>query len=130
MKAERPRCPFVGSVFAKTMVQAAWPAFVMNVFEPLRTYSLPRRSAFVLIRATSDPASGSLRPNEQRIGSAASGGSHFCFCSSSPARKTGAEPSVFATIETAIPAQPQDSSSPISIPAKPGRAGPPYSSGR
>jgi len=29
------------SVLAKTTVHAAWPAFVMNVFEPLRTYSSP-----------------------------------------------------------------------------------------
>ena len=76
MNAERPRWPFVGSVFAKTTVHAAWPAFVMNVFEPLRTYSSPRRSAFVLMRATSEPASGSVSPNEHRSGSSASGGSH------------------------------------------------------
>src|SRR5436190_3476566 len=82
------------------------------------------------MRATSEPASGSVGPNELRIGSCASGGSHRCFCSSSPARKTGAEPSVLATIETAMPAQPHESSSPISIPAKPVRPGPPYSSGR
>src|SRR5919106_1017549 len=56
----------------------------MKVLEPLRTYSSPRRSAVVLIRATS---------------------------------------------ETAMPAQPQESSSPTSIPSKPGRPRPPYSSG-
>ena len=33
--------PLSGSVFANTTVQAAWPAFVMNVFEPFRTYSSP-----------------------------------------------------------------------------------------
>ena len=47
----------------------------MNVFEPLRTYSSPLRTAVVLIRATSEPASGSVSPNEQRIGSSISGGS-------------------------------------------------------
>ena len=130
MKADRPRWPLVGSVFAKTTVHAAWPAFVMKVFDPFRTYSSPRRSAVVLMRATSEPASGSVSPKEQRIGASASGGSHSRFCSSVPAMTTGAEPSVFATIETQIPAQPQESSSPISIPAKPGRPGPPYSSGR
>ena len=57
--AEMPLCPLAGSVFAKTTVQAAWPAFVMNVFEPLRTYSSPRRTAVVFMRATSEPASGS-----------------------------------------------------------------------
>ena len=42
-----PLWPLEGSVFAKTTVQAAWPAFVMKVFEPFRTYSSPRRSAVV-----------------------------------------------------------------------------------
>ena len=87
--AEMPRWPLLGSVFAKTTVHVAWPAFVMKVFEPLRTYSSPRRSAVVFMRATSEPASGSLRPNEQRIGSSSSGGSHVSFCSSEPAMSTG-----------------------------------------
>ncbi len=46
----------------------AWFAFVMNIFEPLRTYSSPRRSAVVRIEATSDPASGSVRANEASAG--------------------------------------------------------------
>ena len=46
-----------------------------------------------------------------------------------PASSTGAEPSVFATIDVAIPEQPQASSSPISIMSKPPSPGPPYSSG-
>ena len=129
MNADRPLCPCDGSVFAKTTVQAAWPAFVMKVFEPFRTYSSPRRTAVVLIRATSEPASGSVSPKEQRIGSSSRGGSHSRFCSSEPPIRTGPAPSVFATIDTAMPAQPQDSSSPISIPSKPGNPMPPYSSG-
>ena len=36
-KAVRPRCPAEGSVEAKTVNQSAWPALVMNIFEPLRT---------------------------------------------------------------------------------------------
>ena len=97
-----PLCPFAGSVFAKMVVQAACPAFEMNVFEPLRTYSSPRRSAVVFRLATSEPASGSESPNEQRIGSSSSGGSHFACCSSLPAMITGAEPSPLAPIEVAI----------------------------
>ena len=89
MNAEMPLWPLAGSVFAKTTVQAAWPAFVMKVLEPLRTYSSPRRSAVVFSFATSEPASGSERPNEQRIGSSSSGGSHFACCSSLPAMITG-----------------------------------------
>ena len=127
--ADSPLWPFDLSVDAKTIDQEACPAFVMNIFEPLRTYSSPRRSAVVLIRATSEPASGSERAKEQRIGSSRSGGSHLRFCSSDPAISTGPAPSVFATIETAMPAQPHESSSPMSIPSKPGRPGPPYSSG-
>ena len=57
------------------------------------------------------PAFGSVRPKEHRIGDSRSGGSHSAFCSSLPASMTGPAPSELATIETAIPAQPQDSSS-------------------
>src|SRR4029453_13311065 len=66
--AESPLCPLLLSVEAKTTSQSAWPAFVMNIFEPLMTYSSPSRTAVVWIPETSDPACGSLRPNEQRIG--------------------------------------------------------------
>ena len=128
-KAESPRWPAAGSVLANTTVHAAWPALEMKVFEPLSTYSSPRRTAVVLMRATSDPASGSVSPKAQRIGSSSSGVSHWRFCSSLPASSTGPEPSVLAVIETAMPAQPQESSSPISIPSKPGRPRPPYSWG-
>jgi hypothetical protein len=34
--AVSPRWPFDLSVEAKTVNQAAWPAFVMNIFEPFR----------------------------------------------------------------------------------------------
>ena len=46
----------------------------MNVFEPLTTYSSPSRTAVVFIEATSEPAPGSERPKEQRIGASMSGG--------------------------------------------------------
>ena len=101
----------------------------MNVFEPLRTYSSPRRSAVVFRLATSEPASGSESPNEQRIGSSSSGGSHFACCSSLPAMITGAEPSPLAPIEVAIPEQPQFSSSATSMPSKAERPRPPKRSG-
>ena len=127
--ADRPRCPRERSVAAKTTVQAACPAFVMNIFEPFRTYSSPRVTAVVWIPETSEPALGSVRPNEQRIGASTSGGSQRAFCSSLPAIMTGAAPSVFATIDTAMPEHPQASSSPTSIPSKAGRPRPPYSSG-
>ena len=117
------------SVDAKTTIQAACPAFEMNIFEPLITYSSPWRSAVVWMPETSEPAFGSVSANEQRSGSSSSGGSHFCFCSSVPASRTGADPSAFATSETAIPEQPHESSSPIRIPSKLERPGPPSSCG-
>ena len=47
----------------------AWPALVMNIFEPLRTYSSPRRTAVVWIPETSEPAFGSVSAEraEQRL---------------------------------------------------------------
>ena len=101
----------------------------MNVFDPLRTYSSPRRSAVVFSFATSEPASGSERPNEHRIGDSRSGGSHFAFCSSVPATSTGVAPRPFAPIEVPMPEQPQLSSSPTSMPSNEFSPGPPYSSG-
>src|SRR6478752_4668912 len=101
----------------------------MNVFEPLRTYSSPRRSAVVLRRATSEPASGSERPNEQRIGSSRSGGSHLAFCSSLPAMITGPAPRPFAPSDVPMPVQPQFSSSPTSMPSNAPSPRPPYSTG-
>ena len=127
--AEMPLWPLAGSVLAKITVQAAWPAFVMNVFEPLRTYSSPRRSAVVFSFATSEPASGSESPNEQRIGSSRSGDSHVACCSSVPARITGPAPRPLAPSEVPIPEQPQFSSSPTSMPSKAERPMPPKRSG-
>ena len=79
----------------------------MNVFDPLRTYSSPSRTAVVLSEATSEPAPGSERPNEQRIGCSTSGGSHVAFCASLPAMITGPEPRPLAEIEVPMPEQPQ-----------------------
>ena len=101
----------------------------MKVFEPLRTYSSPSRTAVVDSEATSEPAPGSESPNDARIGSSISGGSHFAFCSSLPNAITGPEPSPFAVIDVPMPEQPQYSSSPTSIPSKVDSPGPPYSSG-
>ena len=119
-----PRWPFGGSVFAKTTVHAAWPAFVMNVFEPLRTYSSPlalRRRLDATRRRSRRP--GSLRPNEQRIGDSRSGGSHLRFCSSSPARITGAGAERVRRDRDRDPGAAPESSSPISMPSKQPEAG-------
>ena len=47
-----------------TITWARWP-LVMNVFEPLITYSSPSLTARVLIPATSEPASGSVIPRQR-----------------------------------------------------------------
>ena len=101
----------------------------MKVFEPLRTYSSPSRTAVVESDATSEPAPGSESPNDARIGSSSSGGSHFAFCSSLPNAITGPEPRPLAEMEVPMPEQPQYSSSPTSIPSKVESPRPPYSSG-
>ena len=79
----------------------------MKVFDPLRTYSSPSRTAVVLSEATSDPAPGSESPNEQRIGVSSSGVSHLRFCSSEPKPMTGPAPRPFAVIDVPMPEQPQ-----------------------
>jgi hypothetical protein len=82
-----------------------------------------------LIRAASEPAAGSESATELRIGDSSSGGNHVCFCSSEPAISSGAAPRVLATIETAMAAQPHESSSPINIPSNAGSPSPPSCSG-
>ena len=79
----------------------------MNVFEPLMTYSSPSRTAVVFSEATSEPAPGSERPKEQRMGASTSGGSQVAFYSSLPAMITGPAPSPLTEIEVPMPEQPQ-----------------------
>jgi hypothetical protein len=79
----------------------------MNVFEPLRTYSSPSRTAVVFSAATSEPAPGSERPKLASTGDSVSGGSHLAFCSSEPKMITGPAPRPFAVIEVPMPEQPR-----------------------
>lgn len=111
------------------MIHDAWPAFVMNIFEPLRLYVSPWRTAVVWIPETSDPAPGSVSPKQPRIGSSTSGASHSRFCVSDPATRIGPIASPFAMIAVPIPEQPQFSSSQTSAPSKYERPSPPSSSG-
>ena len=60
--AVSPLWPWVRSVETKQTIQDAWPAFVMNILEPLTTYSSPRLVAVVWIPETSDPAPGLREP--------------------------------------------------------------------
>ena len=127
--AVRPRWPFDLSVEAKQTIHDARPAFVMNIFEPLTTYSPPRRTAVVWMPETSEPAPGSESPKQPRIGSETSGASHSRFCSSVPAIRIGPAARPFAPIEVPMPEQPQLSSSPTSIPSNADSSGPPSDSG-
>ena len=81
------------------------------------------------MRATSEPASGSVSPNEQRIGSSISGGSQVRFCSSVPAASSGPAPRPLQPSEVPMPEQPQFSSSATTQPSSRLSSGPPYSAG-
>ena len=53
----------------------------MKILLPLMTYSSPSLTATVLAPATSEPASGSVKPKQPILLPSASGRSHFSFCS-------------------------------------------------
>ena len=74
---------------------------------------------------TSEPAFGSVSANDVSSTSSTSGGSHVRFCSSVPAMITGPWPRPFAAIAVPMPEQPQQSSSPMSIPSNAPSARPP-----
>ena len=78
----------------------------MNIFEPLTTYSSPRRTAVVWMPDTSEPAPGSVRPKQPRIGASTSGPSHCFFCSSVPAMRIGPAARPLARIEVPMPSSP------------------------
>ena len=60
-------------------------ALVIQRFVPSRTNSSPSIRAVVLSDDGSEPASGSVSPNEAMTSPDAMRGSHCCFCSSVPA---------------------------------------------
>jgi len=64
-------------------------AFVIKVLVPLRTHLSPFLTAFVLMEAASEPASGSVRPKQPMSSPLMMPGRYFFFCSSVPKRRTG-----------------------------------------
>src|SRR5207237_9029148 len=60
------------------------PQLVMNCFAPLMTHFPSRWSARVLVAPASDPASGSVSPNDNSLRPAKRYGSHLSFCSLMP----------------------------------------------
>src|SRR3954451_9112784 len=101
----------------------------MKHLEPLMTHLSPLRTAVVRIPETSEPASGSVRQKEEKIGASVSI-PKYCFCSSGePPSASGAVARPLAPMEVAMPEQPQASSSSIRQPSSVDTPGPPNSSG-
>ena len=72
------------SVFAQMTNRSASGEFVIHIFAPLMTQSVPRRLAWVFMLAGSEPPCGSVRPKQPITSPVAMRGSHCCFCSSLP----------------------------------------------
>jgi hypothetical protein len=69
------------------------PAFVMNCLAPSITHWPSSSRAVVRVLPASEPASGSVSPNEASRRPLQRSGSHCCFCSSLPKAKIGQVPS-------------------------------------
>ena len=109
-----PRVPSSGSTAATTTCTSAIPPFVMKIFWPLSTHSPFLRTARVFIDDTSEPASGSVTANAPSAGLSGvpkQAGIHVAICSGVPCEKMAAIGSPVPWIASAIPAQPQVSSS-------------------
>ena len=61
-KQARPRCPFSGSVWAKTSATFAWLPIEIHIFAPLIDQPPSTFVARVRWLAASEPVSGSVRP--------------------------------------------------------------------
>ncbi len=70
----------------ETQPEMSVPALVMNCLAPLTVHSPSASAARVRTLPASEPASGSVRPNEARRRPLHSCGSHSSFCSSLPQR--------------------------------------------
>ena len=77
-----PRIP--SSVIAQQIHRSAMAPFVIHIFEPLMTQSLPCFFAWVFMFDGSEPPCGSVRPKQPIFSPRAMSGSHLRFCSSLP----------------------------------------------
>ncbi len=75
-------------VRAATTYVPAWPALVMNRFDPSMTQLSPSRRATVRVPLASDPAPGSVRPYPPSTRPLAIGGRKASRCSSLPPSRT------------------------------------------
>ncbi|MNP76692.1 hypothetical protein D3C76_1739830 [compost metagenome] len=79
-----PFAPALGSVLATTITRSARKPLVMNVFEPLITYSSPSSTAVVFTPCRSEPAPGSVMAIALTISPETSFGRYLCFSVSLP----------------------------------------------
>ena len=77
-----PRMP--SSVCAQTIARSAIGAFVIHIFAPFSTQSLPRRFAWVFMLTGSEPPCGSVRPKQPISSPVAMRGRYFWRCASLP----------------------------------------------
>ena len=111
-----PRVRRSGSTTAVTTWTSAIPPLVAQVLVPLSTHSSLASSyvARVRIAPTSEPASGSEEQNAPSLRSPGVpyiAGTHSATCSSVPVARTPAAAREVPTIESPMPASPQNSSS-------------------
>jgi len=109
-----PRVPSSGSTAATTTWTSAIPPLVMKTFCPLMTQSPFLRTARVFIEDTSEPASGSVTAKAPRAGFSTvpkQAGIQVAICSGVPWEKMAAMGRPVPWMASAIPAQPQVSSS-------------------
>ena len=109
-----PRVPSSGSTAATTTWTSAMPPFVMKIFWPLITQSPFLRIARVFIDDTSEPASGSVTAKAPRAGFSGvpkQAGIQVEIWSGVPWEKIAATGRPVPWMASAIPAQPQVSSS-------------------
>lgn len=116
MKDAWPLVPRAGSTTATTTWTLAMPPLVAQVLVPLSTHSpvASSKTARVRIAPTSEPASGSEEQKAATLTSSASPyicGTQVPICSSVPLASTPTAASPVPTMDRAIPASPQNSSS-------------------
>src|SRR5579859_3821617 len=106
------------------------PEFVINALEPFITQLPSQYSAVVWVAPASEPAFGSVRPNDQRRSPAANCGTKVFFWSSLPNIKNGIVPrEVWAAIVIPTEASPRPISSTATAYERVSEPAPPYSSG-
>ena len=79
-----PFLPAPLSVTAKTTAMSAFLPEVMNCLTPFSTYSLPLRSARVVIAEASEPTCGSVSAKAPSMRPCARGLKNFSFCAALP----------------------------------------------